>query len=72
MRAVTKLAAGGRIRHLRRPDQVRAVGAIADGVVVGSAFVRVIEENAASRRTRAADSKLWPAQLASGLLSKNK
>ncbi len=32
-------------------DQARAVGAIADGVVVGSAFVRVIEQNAASARS---------------------
>jgi chorismate mutase len=30
------------------PEQVREVGEIADGVAVGSAFVRTIEENAAS------------------------
>ena len=29
-------------------DHARSIGAIADGVVVGSAFERVIEENAAS------------------------
>ena len=52
-------------------EQVRAIGAIADGVVVGSAFERVIEENA--------ESPLLPAriealarELASGLPSKNK
>jgi tryptophan synthase alpha chain len=27
------------------PDQVRAVGALADGAVVGSAFERIIEEH---------------------------
>ena len=32
-------------------DQVRQVGAVADGVVVGSAIVRVVEQNAASART---------------------
>ena len=31
-------------------DQVRTVGAIADGVAVGTAVVRVVEQNAASRR----------------------
>jgi tryptophan synthase alpha chain len=29
-----------------RPEQVAAVGRVADGVIVGSAIVRVIEEHA--------------------------
>jgi tryptophan synthase alpha chain len=31
---------------ISRPEQVAAVGALADAVVVGSAFVRMIERNA--------------------------
>jgi tryptophan synthase alpha chain len=50
--------------------QVRAVAAIADGVVVGSAFVRVIEENAASPELETRLEAL-ARELASGLLSKN-
>ena len=52
------------------PDQVRAVGGIADGVVVGSAFVRVIEQNAASPDLEA-KLEAMARQLASGLPSKN-
>jgi tryptophan synthase alpha chain len=33
---------------ISKPEHAAAVGVLADGVVVGSAFVRVIEENAAS------------------------
>jgi len=51
-------------------DQVRAIGAIADGVVVGSAFERVIEENAASAEVCAKVEAL-ARTLASGLISKN-
>ena len=51
-------------------DQVRSVGAIADGVVVGSAFERVIEENATSNQLSAKVEAL-ARTLASGLLSKN-
>jgi tryptophan synthase alpha chain len=48
----------------------RAVGAIADGVVVGSAFVRVIEQNASSPDL---ETKLQALarELSSGLISKN-
>jgi tryptophan synthase alpha chain len=52
-------------------EQARAVGAIADGVVVGSAFVRVIEQNAASPDLEAKLEAL-ARELASGLTSKNK
>ena len=52
-------------------DQVRAVGAVADGVVVGSAFERVIEENATSAQLPAKVEAL-ARELASGLLSKSK
>ena len=50
--------------------QACAVGAIADAVVVGSAFVRVIEQNAASADL---ETKLQALarELSSGLLSKN-
>jgi tryptophan synthase alpha chain len=52
-------------------DHVRSIGAIADGVVVGSAFERVIEENATAPdlpdRVEALARKL-----ASGLISKSK
>jgi len=51
-------------------DQARAVGTLADGVVVGSAFERVIEENAASSQLCARVEAL-ARTLASGLLSKN-
>ena len=69
MRAVTKLplAVGFGISTA---DQVRSVGAIADGVVVGSAIERVIEENAASDQLPAKLEAL-ARTLASGLLSKN-
>jgi tryptophan synthase alpha chain len=52
-------------------EHVRSIGSVADGVVVGSAFERVIEENAASDQL---PSKLeaLARELASGLLSKNK
>jgi tryptophan synthase alpha chain len=51
-------------------DQARSVGAIADGVVVGSAFVRVIEQHAGSPDL---ETKLQALarELSSGLTSKN-
>ena len=52
-------------------EQARSIGAIADGVVVGSAFERVIEENAASDQLFSKVEAL-ARTLASGLLSKNK
>jgi tryptophan synthase alpha chain len=52
-------------------DHVRSIGAVADGVVVGSAFERVIEENAHSPELPARIEAL-ARELASGLLSKNK
>jgi tryptophan synthase alpha chain len=52
-------------------EHVRAIGAIADGVVVGSAFVRVMEENASSPQLPARIEALAH-ELASGLLSKSK
>jgi len=51
-------------------DQVRAVAAIADGVVVGSAFVRVIEDNQDSPELETRLEAL-ARELAGGLLSKN-
>jgi len=51
--------------------QVRSVGALADGVVVGSAFVRVIEQNAASQDLPLRLEAL-ARELASGLPSKNR
>ena len=51
-------------------DHVRAVGAIADGVVVGSAFVRVIEQNAANASLEPKLEAL-ARELRSGLPSKN-
>jgi tryptophan synthase alpha chain len=51
-------------------DQARTVGAIADGVVVGSAFVRVIEQNAASPDLEIKLEAL-ARELAGGLTSKN-
>jgi tryptophan synthase alpha chain len=70
MRAVTNLplAVGFGISTA---DHVRSVGAIADGVVVGSAFERVIEENATNGQLLAKVEAL-ARTLASGLLSKNK
>ena len=52
-------------------DQVRSVGEIADGVAVGSAFVRTIEQYAASSEL---ETRLEAVarQLASGLPSKNR
>ena len=51
-------------------DQARSVGSIADGVVVGSAFVRVIEQNAASPDLETKLEAL-ARELSSGLPSKN-
>lgn len=51
-------------------DQARAVGAIADAVVVGSAFVRVIEQHAAGADLEGKLEAL-ARELSSGLLSKN-
>jgi tryptophan synthase alpha chain len=51
-------------------DQVRTVGAIADGVVVGTAVVRVVEQHAASAGLPAKLEAL-ARELASGLPSKN-
>jgi tryptophan synthase alpha chain len=53
------------------PEQVRSVGEIADGVVVGSAFVRLIEQNAASSELPARLEAL-ARDLAGGLPSKNR
>ena len=50
--------------------QACAVGAVADAVVVGSAFVRIIEQNAASPDLEAKLEAL-ARELSSGLLSKN-
>jgi tryptophan synthase alpha chain len=52
-------------------EHVRAIGAVADGMVVGSAFVRVIEQNADSPQLPA-ELEALARELASGLLSKNK
>jgi len=52
------------------PDQVRAVGEISDGVAVGSAFVAIIEQYAASSELEVKLEAL-ARQLASGLPSKN-
>jgi tryptophan synthase alpha chain len=51
-------------------DHARSVGAIADGVVVGSAFVRVIEQNAAGPDLETKLEAL-ARELSGGLLSKN-
>jgi tryptophan synthase alpha chain len=69
MRAITPLplAVGFGISTA---GQVRSVGAIADGVVVGSAFERVIEENPTSGQLFDRLESL-ARNLASGLLSKN-
>jgi tryptophan synthase alpha chain len=69
MRAVTELplAVGFGISNA---EQVRAVGAVADGVVVGSAFERVIEENAGSGEL-CAQVEALARKLAGGLISKN-
>lgn len=69
MRAITPLplAVGFGISTA---EQVRAVGSVADGVVVGSALVRTIEENATSPLL---ESKLeaFTRELAAGLPSKS-
>ena len=52
-------------------DQVHAIGAVADGVVVGSAFVRLIEQNAGSPQLPARLEAL-ARELAGGLPSKNR
>lgn len=69
MRRVTKLplAVGFGISTA---EHVRAMGALADGVVVGSAFERVIEENASSAGLCMKVEGL-ARELASGLLSKS-
>ena len=70
MRAVTTLplAVGFGIST---PEQVRAVGELADGVVVGSAFVRTIEQYAASAELESRLEAL-ARELSSGLPSKNR
>jgi tryptophan synthase alpha chain len=70
MRGVTKLplAVGFGISTA---EHVRAIGAMADGVVVGSAFERVIENNASSPLL-AVKIEALARELASGLPSKNK
>jgi tryptophan synthase alpha chain len=70
MRAITKLplAVGFGISTA---EQVRSIGALADGVVVGSAFERAIEENVASSQL-SANVEALARELASGLLSKSK
>jgi tryptophan synthase alpha chain len=70
MRAVTELplAVGFGIST---SEQVRAIGTIADGVVVGSAFERVIEGHVSSPQLPARMEAL-ARELASGLPSKNK
>jgi tryptophan synthase alpha chain len=69
MRAVTglPLAVGFGISNA---EQVRAIAALADGVVVGSAFERVIEENA-TRSDLAERVEALARKLASGLPSKS-
>jgi len=52
------------------PEHVREAGAIADGVVVGSAIVSVIEQNAASPELEA-KLEAFARRLAGGLPSKN-
>jgi len=52
-------------------EQVRAVGSVADGVVVGSAFVRTIEENTDSPLLETRIEQL-ARELAGGLPSKNR
>jgi tryptophan synthase alpha chain len=70
MRAVTELplAVGFGISTA---EHVRAIGEIADGVVVGSAFERMIEDNASSPELIIRIEAL-ARELASGLPSKNK
>jgi len=70
MRAVTKLplAVGFGISTA---EHVRTIGAVSDGVVVGSAFERVIENNESSPELPAKIEAL-ALELAGGLLSKNK
>ncbi len=53
------------------PITCESIGALADGIVVGSAFERVIEENASSPQL-AARVEALARELASGLLSKSK
>jgi len=47
---------------ISRPDQVAAVGRLADGVIVGSALVRLVEERASSS-TLSADIEAFVSQL---------
>jgi tryptophan synthase alpha chain len=70
MRSVTKLPVAVGF-GISTAEHVRSIGAIADGVVVGSAFERVIEENAASGQL-SANVEALARELASGLLSKSK
>jgi tryptophan synthase alpha chain len=69
MRGVTKLplAVGFGVSTA---DHVRSIGAVADGVVVGSAFERAIEENATNPGL-CAKMEALAAELAGGLPSKN-
>jgi tryptophan synthase alpha chain len=53
------------------PEHVRAVGSVADGVVVGSAFVRTIEENTGGPLLETRLEAL-ARELAGGLPSKNR
>jgi len=70
MRAVTNLplAVGFGISNA---DQARAVGELADGVAVGSAFVRIIEQCGGSPELETRLETL-ARELSSGLLSKNR
>jgi tryptophan synthase alpha chain len=70
MREVTKLplAVGFGISS---SEHVRSIGAVADGVVVGSAFERTIEENTTNPQL-AAKLEALARELASGLPSKSK
>ena len=52
LRALTDAAGGAGLRHLDAGAGRRAAAAVADGVVVGSALVRFLEEQPAGRRRR--------------------
>jgi len=70
MRAVTTLplAVGFGVSNA---DQARTIGELADGVAVGSAFVRTIEENAGCAELETKLETL-ARELSGGLLSKNR
>ena len=70
MRAITPLPAAVGF-GISTAEQARTVGAIADGVAVGSAFVRTIEENAGSADLENKVEAL-ARELSSGLLSRNR